>query len=328
MFKWNALLIAGALCLMAPHAAAQPAPEQAASQIVLPANALWLPTRINVRAGATLRISAQGIWSATTPVQSVTAVLRDTEATANGYDNMPAGRGAPMPNVNRAALIGRIGENGAPFLIGAAYRGRADADGMVFVTMNEPANEMANNQGRLAISITVLPPPQEQPQRPQVQQRPQLQPQQPAEPAPAPADPPQRDPTGRVPGAAPAPADPPEAPAPETPAPNDPPAPAADPQAPAASATPAPSAPAPQTGPIDPGPERDIDEPAMSDTVRYALIGAGVLAALLIISLMIRPRGARGGERSGEGAGAKVGARIVNDGIAGQSLTIRTGRAS
>lgn len=320
MVRWIALLFACALGLAAPALAQQrqqvqqrtaPTLQQRAadtstSQAVLPANAAWTPTRVEVRAGAGLQISAQGRWSAVTPSRTAAAAPRDTSTDANGYADTPAGRGAPLPEANRGALIGRIGDNGAPFLIGAAYRGRASADGMLFVTMNEPAEALQDNQGRMAISITTTPPPPpRQPDRTQEQPQPQ----------PTPADPPRPvDPTtgAPTPNDPPAPADPPTA---QTP--NDGAAPTPQPeQTPQAQPTPTPT-PAPDV--VEP------PAPIMSDGVRYTLIGLGVLAALLIVSLMIRPRGARGGERGDQGAGAQVSARIVSDGIAGQSLTIRTG---
>lgn len=302
MVRWNALLFACAL-FAAPAAFAQPAADTQTSQAVLPANAAWTPTRVELRAGAGVQISAQGRWSAIT-TQSVTAARRETSTDANGYSGVPAGRGAPLPDANRGALIGRIGENGAPFLIGAAYRGRANADGMLFVTMNEPSEALQDNQGRMAIAITTTPPPR----------RPEFAEEQPQA-TPTPADPPRPvDPTTGAPT--------------QTPTPNDPPAPA-DP--PAAQTPNDGAAPAPQsesTPALTPAPAPDIVDPpppVMSDAVRYTLIGLAVLAGLLIVSLLIRPRGARGGERGNQCAGAQVSARIVSDGIAGQSLTIRAG---
>lgn len=317
MVRWNALLFACALLAapVAPVAFAQqrqpaPAPQRqqaedtTTNQAVLPAAAAWTPTGVEVRAGAALQISAQGRWSAIGATQSVAAARRDTSTDANGYPDAPAGRGAPLPEANRGALIGRIGENGAPFLIGAAYRGRASGDGMLFVTMNEPAEALQDNQGRMAIAITTTPP-----RRPEIaQEQPQTTPT-PADP-PRPVDPTTGAPT-QTPNDPPAPADPPTA---QTPSDDTAPAPQSE-------STPAP-APTPTPEIVDPPP------PVMSDAVRYTLIGLGVLAGLLIVSLLIRPRGARGGERGEQGAGAQVSARIVSDGIAGQSLTIRSGGRS
>jgi len=60
------------------------------------------------------------------------------------------------------------------------------------------------------------------------------------------------------------------------------------------------------------------------DLLRYALIGAAILVAILIIALLARPRGEHG--RTRNIAAARVGARVLHDGVAGQSLSIRTGR--
>lgn len=319
MVRWHALFIA--LCLSAaPAAAQQAAPPEGATQAVLPAAASWMATRVSVRRGQGLRISAQGRWSAITPAQTVTAAPRDTSTDANGYPDMPAGRGAPLPAANRGALVGRIGENGAPFLIGAAYRGRADADGVLFVTMNEPAEQMRDNQGRMALSINVLIAqdtpqrvPQEQPQR-VPQQQPQRDPATPPSTQTPGAPPPVETPPTRAPDTPPPPVAPPEQAAPE-PAPETPPI-----------ATPPSDAPPVQTSPAPPAIDTPAIEPAdpNNDLVRYGLIGAAILAGLIIFGVLLRPRGAQG--RTRNVASARVGARVLNDGAAGQTLSIRTGR--
>ncbi len=330
MVRWHALLIA--LCLLTAPAAAQQQAAEGAVQAVLPAGASWMATRVTVQRGQGLRISAQGRWSAITPAQSVTAAPRDTSTDANGYPNMPAGRGAPLPNANRGALVGRIGENGAPFLIGAAYRGRAPADGVLFVTMNEPTDQMRDNQGRLALSINVLIM-QDAPQR-VPQEQPQRVPQQPPQREPAP-----NPPTTQTPGAAPTPTPAPtRTPPPPTsdpaPAPAEPPAQTAPPQTPepppADAATPAPDA-SPPSAPSTPAPQPSAADTPVAETnpnppdlLRYGLIGAAILVGLLIIALAMRPRGVHG--RTRNIAAARVGARVLHDGVAGQSLSIRPGR--
>lgn len=307
MVRWHAFLIA--LCLAAAPAAAQQAAPEGTAQAVLPAATSWMPTRVSVQRGQGLRISAQGRWSAITPAPTVAAAPRDTSTDANGYPNMPAGRGAPLPTANRGALVGRIGENGAPFLIGAAYRGRADADGVLFVTMNEPTEQMRDNQGRMALSINVLIV-QDAPQR-VPQEQPQREPP-PSTQTPG-AAPPVETPPTRAPDTPPPPVAPPEQTIPES-APDTPPI-----------ATPPPDAPvqAPMPPPVADVPAVESGD-ANAELLRYGLISAAILAGLIIVGLLLRPRTTQG--RTRNVASARVGARVLNDGAVGQTLSIRTGR--
>lgn len=308
MLRLGGLFLSCLLALAAAPAFAQPAPVQAQrptqvqripqarletptqqqtqtpTQVVLPAQELWRAAGVNVEAGYALTINAQGQWSSfARSANSVAASRVSTVTDANGYANIPAGAGAPLPNANRGALIGRIGRAGAPFLIGASYAGEARGSGMLFVTMNEPAEQMQDNQGRLAISVSAAAPPPRQPQQP--------------EPAP--------DAAGAQPTPAPEP-DQPQAP-PGAQAPADPNAPAADPTIP----PPAPNDVAPRTEPIIPTP------------LLFAGIAALVLLAFLLASRLTRPNT---DDNDRTAAGAQVSARVVNDGIASQSLSIKTKR--
>jgi hypothetical protein len=135
------------------------APAQTQTAVV-PANALWAPTPVEVRAGARLEISVSPDmrWSAIPRQQTTVAVVRDPYVDANGYVDT-VGQRTLLPSANRGALIGKIGENGAPFLIGLSYAGEASADGRLFLSMNEFPDQFADNQGRLAASIAMTPPP-------------------------------------------------------------------------------------------------------------------------------------------------------------------------
>mgnify|MGYP000897100459 CR=1 FL=1 len=56
----------------------------------------------------------------------------------DGYPNLHNDR-ALLPSANIGALIGRIGENGTPFLIGASYDQPIANDGTLFLAMNDIA---------------------------------------------------------------------------------------------------------------------------------------------------------------------------------------------
>ncbi|MGE0740101.1 MAG: hypothetical protein AB7O98_02070 [Hyphomonadaceae bacterium] len=168
---------------------AQPAPEEPASSAntVLPASAQWAPARIEVQRGARLQIAASPntLWTAGGQ-QTAAARVAVPMVDANGHPNTAGQQGLPVPRGNRGALIGRIGDNGAPFLIGLSYDGVAEADGQLYLSMNDFADQFADNQGRIAIQVNVTPPPPvQEPAQPPVEtpqaQDPTTQPETPLE---------------------------------------------------------------------------------------------------------------------------------------------------
>lgn len=59
------------------------------------------------------------------------------------------------------ALIGRIGEEGAPFFVGGRYSGYADTGGTLYLRINDDL--LGDNAGALALDIRVTPAPTPQP---------------------------------------------------------------------------------------------------------------------------------------------------------------------
>lgn len=267
MKKLNGLLLVGvALCLAASSAfaqQAQPAPaaptdaSAVTSSAVLSATETWRPIAPGLRTGGRLQITAGGEWRIGPPLNRNTdiAVLRALarDAGPDGYTELPRSEGVILPAAPVAALIGKIGENGAPFLIGSQYDQSVASDGPLFVTINDAAGQLTDNLGRLSIQVTVTPPP-------------------------------------------------PPPPPPEQ--------------------TPAPQAQNPVVGPQEE--QEQIQQPAISPgLIQAGLIGAAILAALLLVSAMFRrPPGADPNDRRNP-AVPQVTTRVVSDGIAGQSLTLK-----
>jgi hypothetical protein len=131
--------------------------ESETTDFVLNAQSAWANTGVVVAAGDQLQIVAQGQWSAIAISPNVTNVAPPPYTGPDGYTGRGGVDGLPLLNANRGALIGRIGPNGAPFLIGSAYRGVADAQGPLQVSMNEPGQGFGDNLGRLALRITRTP---------------------------------------------------------------------------------------------------------------------------------------------------------------------------
>src|SRR5262249_15606201 len=80
----------------------------------------WMETAITLERGAPLKVTASGqvdLWPAE-PGQYMT--------TAKGYGN------ARPPAFSAGSLVGKVGENGTPFLIGDRYDGKAAATGKLY----------------------------------------------------------------------------------------------------------------------------------------------------------------------------------------------------
>lgn len=291
-------IIVCALWLAAASAQAQPAPVQAqvrapvqaerlraervqqtppqdgssmSTNGVVAAQAGWQAMGVEVASGGELQVtvSPDARWAAYSPNSTnVTAarINRDPRTDANGYPQS-AGRvpNTPAPNDNYGALVGRIGDNGTPFLVGASYRGAVNESGMLFLAINDAPDQLRDNSGRLPVSITaVAPPPPVEPPAPEEEAAPE-----------------QTAPQGEPPIAG--------------------------------------DAPPVQPPLVDVGPTETSGPTLLS----IGLIAAAVIAALLLISGLFRPRGGGASESQPREVGAgNVTARVTSDGVAGQTLTL------
>jgi hypothetical protein len=111
----------------------------------VPGTAAWTDTGIDLAPGQQLTITASG------------TVIHAT-GTNDGCD--PGGEPATSEhgaNVigcpNHAALIGKIGDAGAPFLVGRIYSVPAGAGGRLFLGIND--NDLGNNGGAYAADVAV-----------------------------------------------------------------------------------------------------------------------------------------------------------------------------
>lgn len=84
----------------------------------------WLDTKIDLTKDQTLRISASGQISVRN-YGIVSGPAGNTEWSGHGsFANLPM-----------LSLVGKIGKNGKPFLVGASYRGRCIADGRLYLAV-------------------------------------------------------------------------------------------------------------------------------------------------------------------------------------------------
>ena len=62
-----------------------------------------------------------------------------------------------LPSVLGGALVGKIGPDGVPFLIGSGFDLNAPATGTLFLAMNDDQGMLNDNMGSVQVSISVGP---------------------------------------------------------------------------------------------------------------------------------------------------------------------------
>ena len=117
--------------------------------VVVPGTDQWTDTGIDLKIDDTVSIEADG---EITP--SVAGVP------LHGPDGVPDGRGRTynlegLEEPNHNSLIGRIGEDGAPFPVGSQLQSKADTDGRLFLGVNDI--DVGNNAGEFTVTVTVNP---------------------------------------------------------------------------------------------------------------------------------------------------------------------------
>lgn len=135
------------------------------ARIVLgrPANLSAPTTGTGSTAGAdasgNITVSGQQPWTATgivlrrgeTVSTRTNGEVKIGPTTANPHGSSDKNAGNPMPSIGTGALIGRIGENGAPFFIGVNGRFQAPAAGQLFLGINDSA--FGDNEGSYQVQI-------------------------------------------------------------------------------------------------------------------------------------------------------------------------------
>jgi len=153
------MAIGALLSLAGDVAAQQPAPAglgalapgQSRSVEVAAAD-LWRDTAIDIRRGEVYRVTAEGDWTAG-------PLCGRTDARGMASENLLCMKGLlagsfPVPEGRIGALVGRIGPGGKPFVIGGTSGFIAQADGRLFLRMNELDDFRFDNDGKLAVAIS------------------------------------------------------------------------------------------------------------------------------------------------------------------------------
>jgi hypothetical protein len=103
----------------------------------------WTSTGLTVRRGEALTFNTTGEIQLSGEANDV--------ATPAGSKSQRLAPSAPLPRTPAGALIGRVGENGTPFVIGSQTAVRMPAAGVLFLGVNDDGPQ--DNQGEYRVEI-------------------------------------------------------------------------------------------------------------------------------------------------------------------------------
>jgi hypothetical protein len=107
----------------------------------------WTDTRLDVESGDTVEVAAGGSIR-----HADGGVLVDPDGDLD--DSLHVFNIAGLEDTNHAALIGRIGDDGTPFLVGRTFEGTFEADGRLFLGINDAG--LTNNSGEFFALVKVI----------------------------------------------------------------------------------------------------------------------------------------------------------------------------
>ena len=113
------------------------------SAVVQAANSNWIDTGFSVQTGDRLFVTTTGmirICCGSSPLD----ISPDGKPPAN--DNA-----FPGPSLPAYALIGKVGQNGAPFFVGSSYTGNATTSGELYLIVNDGVH--ADNTGSFCTAV-------------------------------------------------------------------------------------------------------------------------------------------------------------------------------
>ena len=105
----------------------------------------WLDTGLDIKTDDQLIITAKGKWQVDGKPETI-------QVDANGYGSPLSG--TPL-NGSFAALIGRIGNNSAPFLVGNELNRPTPGAGRLFLQINDVIGTLGDNLGELEVTIEI-----------------------------------------------------------------------------------------------------------------------------------------------------------------------------
>lgn len=118
--------------------------------VLVPADVIWVSGETDLLAGDTVHIYAKGSWK-----MNASHSFYGPEGCAG---ELYAASQYVVPGVPEGALVGKIGLNGEPFLVGKSCKMRVNQSGSLYFMINDNITDAANltdNSG--AVSVVVLP---------------------------------------------------------------------------------------------------------------------------------------------------------------------------
>lgn len=145
---WFSILLIAVLILPATLVSAAP---MSVDHFRLSAGAGWADSGFYVEAGQEVTVTAYG-QAVTAPINvygpgSVSGPDGQWHICPN-YDNSPP---CAMENTPYGALVGKIGEDGTPFLIGSDYTFTADSSGDLYLAVNDLLPYYQDNYGNYMV---------------------------------------------------------------------------------------------------------------------------------------------------------------------------------
>ena len=137
---------------------------------VVPGNAGWVATGLQIEAGQTVTITAVGSLTVWPECEELCNRGDICAALCPAVTNIPPQGSVPIedivpesgphviiPGAPLGALVGRIGD-GAPFLAGDAVTFTAESDGELFLNVNEDQRVLGDEEGGFVASISIVTP--------------------------------------------------------------------------------------------------------------------------------------------------------------------------
>jgi hypothetical protein len=160
--------LAWGLFLVVPLAVAE------AETVIVHAERAWTDTGIDVKKGQPLHLESEGrAWVVRDRVWRWFTGIRVERSVGPGGTYLwpwpyrsgarhPAGRAFPLPTMADGpfpafGLIGRIGDEGEPFYVGASYDGVAEARGRLWLGIND--DDLEDNAGQFTVHVELAPRP-------------------------------------------------------------------------------------------------------------------------------------------------------------------------
>ncbi len=100
---------------------------------------------MDVQTGSSLSIDATGTWKVDQESSTI-------EVTADGFVGYKQ-PGTELETADFGSLIGRIGENGAPFFVGSDFDDPHPAAGRLYLQINDIPGSLDDNSGELELRI-------------------------------------------------------------------------------------------------------------------------------------------------------------------------------